>query len=94
MEIFRRDGEYGVGLAGVGLAKRHRKSGNPAKSDAFKAGKKRKRQRKQRKLPKSAAFPRLTILRGEVSYSSHSISFSHLSFGRGYLAAFSCCRLR
>ena len=83
MEIFRRDGEYGVGLAGVGLAKRHRKSGNPAKSDAFKAGKKRKRQRKQRKLPKSAAFPRLTILPGKVSYSSRSISFSHLPFGHG-----------
>ena len=40
------------------------------------------------------AFPRLTILPEEVSYSSHSISFSHLSFGRGCLPAFSCCGLK
>ena len=39
-------------------------------------------------------FPRLTILPGEVSYSSCSISFSHLPFGHGCLPAFSCCGLK
>ena len=38
-------------------AERQRKKGNPAKSVAFKAGKKPKRQRKRGKLPKSVAFP-------------------------------------
>ena len=38
-------------------AERQRKKGNPAKSAAFKAGKKPKRQRKRGKTPKSVAFP-------------------------------------
>jgi len=41
----------------VGAAKRQRKKGNPAKSAAFRAGKKPKRQRNQRKTSESAAFP-------------------------------------
>jgi hypothetical protein len=39
-------------------AKRQRKKGNPAKSVAFKVGKKPKRQRKKRNPAKSAAFSR------------------------------------
>jgi len=44
----------------LGLArskKGNENRGNQAKSDAFRAGKKPKRQRKLRKPPKSAAFP-------------------------------------
>ena len=44
------------GRGSCGAAKRQRKKGNPVKSAAFRAGKKPKRQRNQRKLLKSAAF--------------------------------------
>ena len=50
--------EQRSGVCGfVGAAKRQRKKGNPAKSAAFRAGKKPKRQRNQRKLSESVAFP-------------------------------------
>ena len=44
--------------AGTEEAKRQRKTGNQAKSVAFTAGKKLKRQRKLRKTPESVALPR------------------------------------
>ena len=53
----RKPPEY-VAFPGRDKAKRQRKKGNQAKSDALRAGKKPKRQRKSRKTPKSAAFPR------------------------------------
>ena len=43
--------------AGCGQ-KGNAKKGNPAKSDAFRAGKKQERQRKKGKEPKYVAFPR------------------------------------
>ena len=48
------------------VAKRQRKKGNPAKSDAFTAGKKRKRQQKSRKSPKSVAPLMLSPKRQEA----------------------------
>ena len=52
----RKPPEY-VAFPGRDKAKRQRKKGNQAKSDALRAGKKPKRQRKSRKTPKSDAFP-------------------------------------